>query len=57
MHVHICSSKGEAKFWLQPELELANNYRFSRNELKEIELIIEENYHVITSAWNKHFKS
>ena len=55
MHVHVVSAQGEAKFWLKPELELATNYRFSRKELKEIESIIEENYHELTSAWIKHF--
>jgi hypothetical protein len=25
MHVHIVSEDGEAKFWLQPEIELAKN--------------------------------
>ena len=54
-HIHIVSGKGEAKFWLEPELELANNYRFSRKELKEIEAIIEEYYDDFTSAWIKHF--
>ncbi len=33
MHVHVVSNKGEAKLWLEPELELAMNYGFSRKEL------------------------
>lgn len=57
MHVHVISSEGEAKFWLNPELELATNYRFSRKELKEIESIIEEHYNELASAWIKHFSS
>jgi len=57
MHVHVVSNEGEAKFWLKPELELANNYRFSRKELKEIEAIIEEHHHELASAWIKHFSS
>jgi hypothetical protein len=28
MHVHIYSENGEAKFWLEPEIELARNHRF-----------------------------
>lgn len=27
MHVHVLSGDGEAKFWLEPELQLANTYR------------------------------
>ena len=57
MHVHVASSVGEAKFWLKPELELANNHRFTRKELKEIEEIIEEHYHELANAWIKHFGS
>ncbi len=30
MHVHVLSGNGEAKFWLEPEIELAKNYHYSR---------------------------
>lgn len=53
MHV-ICDS-GEVKYWLEPEIELAKNYRLSRKQLKEIELLIEAHYDDIQSAWKKHF--
>jgi len=26
MHVHVHCSNGEAKFWLEPDVELAQNY-------------------------------
>ena len=29
MHVHVHSGDGEAKFWLEPEIELARNLGFS----------------------------
>ena len=29
MHVHIHCGDGEAKFWLEPQIELARNYRLS----------------------------
>ena len=37
MHVHVVSGEGEAKFWLEPEIELAKNYNYTRKQLKEIE--------------------
>ncbi len=55
MHVHVLSGDGEAKFWLEPEIELAKNYRYSRKQLKEIESIIEVHYNELTSAWQKYF--
>ncbi len=42
MHVHIYCADGEAKFWLEPEIELARNHRLSRKQLKKIERTIEE---------------
>jgi len=55
MHVHVYCGDGEAKFWLEPEIELARNYRLSRLQLKQIEEIIEDHYNELTSAWQKHF--
>ena len=55
MHVHIVSAEGEAKFWLEPDIELAKNYRYSRKQLKEIESLIEEHYERICNTWRQHF--
>lgn len=54
-HVHVVSANGEAKFWLEPEIELARNYRYTRRQLKDIETVIEEHYHEFISAWQQHF--
>ena len=56
-HVHVISSEGEAKFWLEPEIELARNHRFTRQQLKEIEKLIEEHYYELVEAWEEHFGS
>jgi hypothetical protein len=55
MHVHIYCGDGEAKFWLEPQIELARNYNLSRQQLKNIEKIIEERQHEIRNAWTKYF--
>ena len=57
MHVHITSGDGEAKFWLEPEIELAKNYRYSRKQLKKIESFIEDHYDEFTLAWGQHFRN
>ncbi|MCU7244914.1 MULTISPECIES: DUF4160 domain-containing protein [unclassified Microcystis] len=33
MHVHVHCAEGEAKFWLEPQIELARNYNLSRKQL------------------------
>lgn len=57
MHVHVHCADGEAKYWLEPEVELAKNYRLSRQQLKQIERTIEENYNELTKAWKKYFSN
>jgi hypothetical protein len=47
MHIHVSSESGEAKFWLEPELELAHNHRFSRQELKVSNRILNREPNVI----------
>ncbi len=55
MHVHVHCSDGEAKYWLEPDIVLAKNYRLSRRQLKQIKQLIEEHYDELTRAWGKHF--
>lgn len=55
MHVHVYCSDGEAKFWLEPEIELSNNYQLSRAQIKQVEEIIETHYDELRSAWKKYF--
>jgi len=56
-HIHIQSQNGEAKFWLEPQIELAKNYKFSKKELNEIKKIIKEHYKDFIKAWEVHFGS
>jgi hypothetical protein len=55
IHVHVISGDGEAKFWLEPQIELAKNFRYSRKQIREIEILIEEHYDELISTWGKHF--
>ena len=57
MHVHIMSQSGEAKYWLEPDLELAKNHRLTRTELREIEQLIEAHFDELKTAWKTHFGS
>ncbi len=55
MHVHVVSADGEAKFWLEPDVELARSHGCSRQQLKEIRALVEERREVIINAWHMHF--
>jgi hypothetical protein len=57
MHIHVYCADGEAKFWLEPELEVAQVYGVSQKQVREIHKLIEEHEDDITNAWNRHFRS
>lgn len=57
MHVHVFHSDGEAKFWLEPAIEIAQNFGLSAKELKEVEDLVRLHKQEIQDAWNKHFPS
>lgn len=55
MHVHVQCPRGEAKFWLEPEVALAKNEGLSERELRIVEKIMKEHDNEIRSAWRKQF--
>lgn len=41
MHVHVVKAENEAKFWLEPVIELADNFGFNNKEIKKITKMVE----------------
>lgn len=50
-HIHVRSSDGECKFWLDP-IALASSGRMPSNQLRQIERHIFENHELLTKAYN-----
>jgi hypothetical protein len=55
MHVHVGSSEGEAKFWIEPEIALAENHGIPVHELKSIQKMVEAHEQQIRTTWQLHF--
>ena len=55
MHIHIEKGENEAKFWLEPIIQLAYNHDFTTKELKVIINHLKENERTIKDKWNLHF--
>jgi ribosomal protein L16/L10AE len=55
MHVHVAHPDGEAKFWLEPSLVLADHIGLSQKELTAAEEVVRRHLQEITNAWNRHF--
>ena len=36
LHIHVQSPDGEAKFWIEPNIELARNYQLSAQDLSRV---------------------
>ena len=53
--VHVQCTDGEAKFWLEPVIEVAQNSGLSDRQLRAIRGLIEVHANEIRVAWAKHF--
>lgn len=42
MHIHVVKAENEAKYWLEPNIELAENFGFNTKELSFIEKILKD---------------
>lgn len=41
-HIHVLKAENEAKFWLEPTIELAENYGFNGKDLKKITQLLQQ---------------
>ena len=55
LHVHAYCANGECKFWLEPRIELAQNYGLNERQLRYVEALILKHEEDIRAAWREHF--
>ena len=54
MHVHVKGEDGDAKFWLEPKIELAMQRGLTPHYINEIFRLVEEHQDEIRNAWKRH---
>ena len=54
-HVHVSSSEGEVKIWLEPEISVAKVINLSEKEVNKILEIVKCRKKEIDEFWKKHF--
>lgn len=54
-HVHASCPDGEAKFWIEPAVDLATNHKLSQTQVMELKKTVEEKKNDILDAWRRHF--
>lgn len=55
MHIHVSHTDGEAKFWLEPEIELAMNQGLSKQQTGEAFALVRNHFEEVCNAWRMHF--
>jgi hypothetical protein len=53
--MHVQCAEGEAKYWLEPAIELAHNYGLNERQLRSVKALIEAHTDDIRSSWARHF--
>ena len=54
-HVHVQSTRGEAKFWLEPTIEIAEDHGLGRRDVVRARRLVREHEGRIRAAWEAHF--
>jgi Domain of unknown function (DUF4160) len=57
MHIHVQSADGEAKFWIEPTIELARNHKLTSQDLSGVLQLVIDHEQEIRDAWHRHFNS
>jgi hypothetical protein len=55
IHIHVSHTDGEAKFWLEPNIELALNKGLNSKQVSEALLLVQQHREEILNAWREHF--
>jgi hypothetical protein len=55
IHVHIECQSGEAKFWIEPIVALANSQGLNNRILNELSSLVMRHKDEIIKKWQQHF--
>lgn len=51
------TADGEAKFWLEPIVSLADDWGLKTATLRRLQALVEEHQDEFAHAWKRHFES
>lgn len=54
-HIHVMGDGGEAKFWLRPEVAVAESDGLDARNLRRLMLVVENRRAQIERAWHEYF--
>ena len=57
IHVHVLGPEGEAKIWIEPQVEVARDWGLGERKLRRAIELVREREDEIRGAWEAHFGS
>ena len=57
IHVHVIKGENIAKFWVEPEIAVAQNYGMNPSELNKLVKIVFDHKDLIKESWNEYFNN
>lgn len=54
-HIHVERAEAAAKYWLQPDVELAWSTRFRQRERSRLQRLVEEHQEFFLEKWDEYF--
>ncbi len=55
LHIHVRKAEASAKFWLEPDVTVAESYAMKSSELRELMDVAIQNKERIERYWNEYF--
>ena len=55
LHIHAQQGESEAKFWLRPDVTVADSRGFDRRTLTDLVQIVRDNRELIEGRWHEYF--
>ena len=55
LHVHVRAGSGEAKIWLDPQVQVASSFGFDAGTLRELVEVAQTNRVLIERTWHEYF--
>jgi len=57
LHIHVIKGENIAKFWVDPEVSVAQSYGMNPSELTKLTKIVGEHRELIREFWNEYFNN
>lgn len=55
VHIHVMGDGGEAKFWLRPDVTVAESLGLDARTLRRLASVVEAQRDMIEREWHDHF--